>query len=360
MNISNRSQQGFSLLELIISIGLGVFLLAGAVGVFVSSKTTYRLNDEISWIQENGRYALYLLNEDIRMAGYFGCSGSVVDAGTGVSINFRSTLNSTGGFADSVIQRDAIDGFDGGDVDDDFPIYRSLSNLPDSDVITLRGTDSSIGSFSISAHAPGSATITIGNHNFEEGDVIVVSDSTCNDSVVTQISSENSNQVNHNTGGGVSPGNCSSFLGGPVNAGGCPTNSVNFNGGSIDRYIAHAYYVQDSPTGMPTLYRRELRSSGLVDQEIVQGVENIQFLYGVDGDGDGIPERYLNATQIGAPGDPDWGNVISVRTQLLLRSVAEASTEPRDFRFAGQLISNSSDRYIRQEFVMTTKLRNRG
>lgn len=71
MNTIGRSkQQGLSLIELMISITLGLVLMGAATQVMLSNNQTYRLNDDISRIQENGRIALDILVRDLRMGGY--------------------------------------------------------------------------------------------------------------------------------------------------------------------------------------------------------------------------------------------------------------------------------------------------
>jgi type IV pilus assembly protein PilW len=69
--------------------------------------------------------------------------------------------------------------------------------------------------------------------------------------------------------------------------------------------------------GEPALYRLTLASNGRWDNAavLVAGVENMQVLYGIDTDGDGILNRYVTADQV-----PSWQNVTAVRIGLLLRS----------------------------------------
>lgn len=67
------SQQGFTLIEIMISLLLGVFLLGGVIGIFLNTKQTYRVQDGLSRLQENGRYAMEFIGRDIRMADYKAC-----------------------------------------------------------------------------------------------------------------------------------------------------------------------------------------------------------------------------------------------------------------------------------------------
>ena len=67
-------QRGLSLVEIMIAVTISVVLLAGVGKIFVSSKQTYRVQDALSRVQENGRFAADFLSRGIRMAGYSGCN----------------------------------------------------------------------------------------------------------------------------------------------------------------------------------------------------------------------------------------------------------------------------------------------
>ena len=78
--LNKKSQRGYTLVELMIALALGLMLLGGLIQVFQGSKKSYRFSTELSRMQENGRYALDLIAHDIRMIGYQGCAdpGEVV------------------------------------------------------------------------------------------------------------------------------------------------------------------------------------------------------------------------------------------------------------------------------------------
>jgi len=79
-----NKQRGVSLVELMVSITIGLILIAGVLSIFMSSKVTYFANEKTARLQENGRVALDLLMHDVRSAGYMGCARAVP---------FTSTLN---------------------------------------------------------------------------------------------------------------------------------------------------------------------------------------------------------------------------------------------------------------------------
>lgn len=68
-----RHQTGMTLIEIMIALLIGAFLLGGVLQVFLGSKQTYRMQENLSRLQENGRFAMEFLSKDIRMAGYWDC-----------------------------------------------------------------------------------------------------------------------------------------------------------------------------------------------------------------------------------------------------------------------------------------------
>ena len=63
-------QAGFSIVELMISLVLGLLLMTGVIQVFLSSRQTYATNEAMARQQENGRFALEFIARSARMAGY--------------------------------------------------------------------------------------------------------------------------------------------------------------------------------------------------------------------------------------------------------------------------------------------------
>jgi len=66
-------QTGMTLIEIMIALLIGAFLLGGVLQIFIGSKQTYRMQENLSRLQENGRFAMDFLAKDIRMAGYREC-----------------------------------------------------------------------------------------------------------------------------------------------------------------------------------------------------------------------------------------------------------------------------------------------
>jgi len=64
--------KGFSLVEIMVALVIGLVLIGGALQVYVNSRATYAVNESTARLQETARYAMSVLEPDIRMAGYWG------------------------------------------------------------------------------------------------------------------------------------------------------------------------------------------------------------------------------------------------------------------------------------------------
>jgi type IV pilus assembly protein PilW len=84
---TGKTQRGMSVIELMIALAIGLFLTAGLISLFVNSKQSYRLNENMARLQENARFAMTFIARDIRMTDYRGClkDGRKADALAGVN-----------------------------------------------------------------------------------------------------------------------------------------------------------------------------------------------------------------------------------------------------------------------------------
>jgi len=87
--VRTTTAHGFTLVEIMVAITLSLILMAGVVQIYLSSKESFRVQNELAQIQENQRIAVQFLQHDIRQAGYvpFGAviipqAISVTDGGT--------------------------------------------------------------------------------------------------------------------------------------------------------------------------------------------------------------------------------------------------------------------------------------
>ena len=73
-----RQALGVTLIELMVALAIGAFLMIGAVTVFMHARQTFRLTDAVARIQETGRFALDSIEPEIRMAHYWGLTTQTV------------------------------------------------------------------------------------------------------------------------------------------------------------------------------------------------------------------------------------------------------------------------------------------
>ncbi|WP_455208147.1 PilW family protein, partial [Kaarinaea lacus] len=98
--------------------------------------------------------------------------------------------------------------------------------------------------------------------------------------------------------------------------------------------------------GEPALFRQTLgNAASMTVEEIVEGVEDMQLLYGEDSDNDGTPNRYIDSATVA-----DWNNIVSVRIELQVRSMED--------NVAAKLTAYG-DRKLRRTFTTSIAIRNR-
>ena len=92
-----------------------------------------------------------------------------------------------------------------------------------------------------------------------------------------------------------------------------------------------------------------------VREELAEGVENLQIMYGEDADSDGIPDRFVNSNDV-----TNWGSIVSVNVAVLVRSLRPvapiASTQKYQLLDGINILTN--DKYLRSVFTTTIRLRN--
>ena len=73
---SVQGMAGFSLVEFMVAMAIGLILVGAVLAVFVNSSSTYTVNQSVARLQENGRYALDEITQDLQLAGYWGGNNS--------------------------------------------------------------------------------------------------------------------------------------------------------------------------------------------------------------------------------------------------------------------------------------------
>ncbi|MCG6889159.1 MAG: PilW family protein [Gammaproteobacteria bacterium] len=335
----NKHQLGISMVEVLVALVISVFLLGGIIQIYVGNKATYGFTDAISRIQENGRFALDTMTTDLRMAGFFGCA--VFDPDD--TENIVNNLNPASPDYDPNIHDFILAGVINGTEND---------GLNGSDSVTLRGSKPN----QVNVHPPynvsTSAMIHVtANNAIKPGDIVMVAN--CRGADIFQVTNTTTstnasqNAVVHNTGGG-SPGNYNtdSCKGGNAH---CLSQTYGSDAAMFEMQTV-TYSIQTGDGGEPALFRSENGT----DIELIDGIEQMQILYGLDTDGDKHANRYVTIDNV-----PDTFDVMAVRLMLLVRSRKDFVAEDNQkYIFNGANVT-AGDRRLRQVFMTTIALRNR-
>jgi type IV pilus assembly protein PilW len=308
--------------------------LGGVLQIFLGTKQSYRMAEGLSRMQENARFAMDLIGQDIRMAGFRGCNSQ-----TAITNNLNSPTEFNNNFNTS------LQGFEATSDPGDSPAVWSPSMVTEitgplvggSDVITIRrATDDS---YLVTAHASGSDDLTLASTTgLSTNDLVVAS--TCEGSDAFQITAITGTALAHNAGPGT-PGNATQPL------------SRSYADGQVYPISTVSYYVRLTGDGLPSLYRR-INSS--LATELVEGIEQMQILYGEDTDAtpDGTPNYYTTADQV-----TDMAKVVSIRLSLLVRTIDDnLASEPQAY-FYNNAWTTPDDRRLRRVFTTTIAVRNR-
>lgn len=251
--------KGFSIVELLVAITISSLLLLGVTKIFIDTKSSYSLREGLSRLQENGRFAMDLVQISFRQTGFkadgFQSDNAafLVDAG-----NYGPANN------DFVVSGQVVAGSEGGGTN--------------SDTLSFRFQQPSAAPFVVE----------------------------CNPNL-------------------------------PAVAGATLVNTI--------------YIAADS-----TLHC--IDSAGN-DQQIIDGVQNLQILYGVDSDLDRVADMYIRADTVTANGD--WPQVVSVRLALLLSSVDPAINIPDTavYNLLGTNVGPFNDPLRRHVFTTSVAFRNK-
>ncbi len=351
MKVINK-QLGFSIVELMVALLLGLFLVSGVTAMYLSSKQTYRMTDNLSRLQESLRFSLEFMTRDIRMVGYMPCRFP--------PLNTNAISGSTDWHLDYF--NFGIRGYEGGI--STFPAEISSEVVDGSDAIAIlkggvyAGTvafhDDTVSRFTLQDAFPG--------EEFQQGEVALVCDP--RQAALFQVSSSaaGAGTINYGSNSGIAPGNTTTDIG------------VFGEDAQITPYEPVIYYVAPSSFN-PNVRALKMRvleadsSSGpetiqMAEEELLEGIETMQILYGVDVDNDQVADRYVSANDVSAA---EWPSVITVRLGLLMSTGEEVAidVDNKTYNVAGTLISDSStpahpaDKKLRYVVNTTINLRNR-
>lgn len=365
--------RGLSMIELLIAMVMGLTLTAGVMQVYVGNTQTERDQETRARMQENGRFAMTYLANELRMAGYLGClstidENSINNALASPPASFQPGTGIQGweaaGTALDVISNSAnnvapVSTAGAGWSTSGGNILDTTNAVPGSDIVRVWNTES-VGATINSITTVGATTVVnSGLTDIEDGDILLLSD--CQRADWVQACSVQS------IGGGTS---INSVLSAACVPGNDVTSTLRTQvGGELVRLEGTMFYIGkrgDVATNPPALFRRRLsQNAGSANaEELVEGIENLQVLYGINADNDNkkTVDAYVSANQVG-----DWSRVISVRVSVLVQSIEDSMLPAAQvYTFNGVTYDGGAgngalpaDRRLRRVFTSTITLRNR-
>lgn len=378
----HHKQSGLTLLELLISMTVGMMLITGIIQLMANNKQHYLFQSELARMQENGRYALSVLRQELQMAGASGCSASSqvnnlldTDPTSGYSDTLYNLSQPVGGweyieagfetapgdaFTLTDVLSGAVNNWDNGSAASS-ALDTSLNNkvYKSSDVLVVKRAEPALDLTNTTAFTfPTTTTSFSVSENVDDGQIVVISDCSGAD-LFRNCAATTPNQVARS--------NCT---GTPNNDTGLPLgHSYEVLAANEDATISpvsiNSYYVGSGQDNTPTLYRKNFSKGAPLNAEpLVEGIESMQILYGVDTSGDSVPNQYVTAAGLGAVLGTDTyaDHVVTVRISLLLRSVEEIEevVNSDSLLMAEATINSGADRYLRKAVSTTVQLRNGG
>lgn len=348
MKIHRPSQQGLTLVELMIALTLGLIVIGALAAIFIANNRSYHQNEAIAILQDNARFAMDSLGRDLAMAGYWGGVRTAdadinvsVSAATHTPVVVSGDCRPSGAtnawlfdpsaavvFTDNVAATTTAD----------FPC---LSNLQlNSDIVMIRRVS---GSEALTLSS-GTTTGAVQANRFYLK---------TNQSVGSLF--RQGNDTNFDASG---PSDCPDTSGSnapcsPVSGDDAPLR--------VYAYTPQIYYVRNYwrtvGDGIPTLCRRWLDDStaspSMAEDCLVEGVETLQLEWGLS-KADGV-------IYSAAPSAAELGDARSVRLHLLLRSTnnnVQASNDAKTFSFANYPTTTTSGNALRRLFTTTLEIKN--
>ena len=335
---------GFTLIELMISMVLGLLLIAGVGSVFLANKDAYRTNEAMSQVQDAARTSFELLAREVRQAGANPCAAS----------RLQSVLNDGDPMLDNLINAGSLSPIDGWDDatgislagfpasgEDGAPVGGAIQTGGGGGALRLASAkdagvalaDTTTTRTAINLAAGTAAAVSA-------GDVLMICDA--DQGAIFQVTGVSSNQIQLD-GSGVTPGNST------------PSLNIDSSGTSFapTSYLAipenYIWYVGTNPAGGRSLYRwGPGQGSASAPQEMVRGVWGMQVEYHEGTEG---TFKEAEPEPGSGPGVANFLNVNGIRMTLVVRS--QGTSDGDAARGAG------SDRErLERRFSATLALRN--
>ena len=399
-----RAARGFSLVEFMIAIVLGLLVTDAMIAMFMSVRSASRTTQGVGALSDSGRFALDTIEQAVRSAGNMACDSTAPVVASGVPvIRVLSELNAgasplVSDYSQPVAGYEAVGTAPGASLTiantpvaaasaSDWVTSPALGTdldallfapptpageaaptgaiIAGSDVLVVHETLPGTRPAYTVAVATGAPSFPISSSTTFAGAGQIGAISNCVQTEVFQVASFTPATMTVSLSGVVNPGN----------NGGTLSPNIDFQvGAQVDPIDTIAFYVGIGADGDGALYKYESNGGVLgdatysVNQELVPDVENMQILYGIETAGSSATEtadQYVTADQVANDSvTGDFNGVISVKIALLVAS--PPGTVPRGTAVAASppdLLGDnwalaSADNRMRKVYEQTMFLRN--
>ena len=331
-----RFHQGFSLIELMVSIILGLMVILAVGNIFLAGRKTINSTEAVGRTQETAGIAFELMGRDLREAGGNPCSSDV---------QIGSTLNSynTAWWTD---WKNGIKGYEAGvaapGTASGSGVGQRIANTDAVDIFSAFDGDTNV----VTKMPEASAEIEVETSaSFTNNDIVLVCDTEA--AFIFQVTQVNGSgtKLQHNSGSG-SPGNCSKVFSYTDLCNNAATGYLFDSDAMVARLGTYRWYVGNNSNGGRSLYRLRLSNIGMSNipsvtetVEVVQNVQDMNITYFVRGN-----DNYVDASAVA-----DWKQVTAVRVVVTMQT----ATNNVEVGMDGQ------GRQLSRQMSQTVALRNR-
>ncbi|MBU2869393.1 PilW family protein [Colwellia sp. E2M01] len=323
----NYKVKGFTIVELMISLSVGLILFAGVMTIFVGMRTTTAETSNYGELQENGRFAINILTEDLLRQNFWGDLSGTLSSSHLIITPAAPINDCVGGGVNNSTFPKAIGPF------------RTLWGET-----VVAGKLDPLGCFSSPA----------GTKTMIDSDILQLKRVIGNPVVAAQPDDFY-------------------FIANTDDAGIYTTDDATpiINNARIWQYQHHVYYVRERTVGkdtIPVLMQGRLANSSMDFSPIIDGIERIRFMYGIDTDTDsnspgyGIVNAYVSAENMTQSlWENAWGTrILAVKIFVLARSTVADNkyTNTNTYRLGKDYSYTVNDNYRRLLFSTTVTLYN--
>lgn len=372
-------QRGVSLIELMIALLIGALLILGLVQVFSASRTAYQLSEGMSRVQENARFSMDFLQRDVRMAGHFGCVSDQSHLQTpgamqthfgapgtvlGDPLNFQvsiAALNATGTNPAQNVQissEPALGALPGA--------LGTLVPAPanGSDVLVLRYLMPTGAAVTNVVAAGSNVDITLAAGRWP----LLTTGGRASPTLFGIADCSYVDVFRGSSPGGSGVVNVTAVLPNAVTASNVASRYTPHPSGQTQLYRAESivYYVGTGAGGGRALFRAFFDGAAYVSEEMVEGVESLQLIFGLDREPNlatGQPTGYIDEIRVADAGwtGLQWRRVGMVQVGMLMGSTQRSTPVQATQSVLGTnfTVPAVADGRYRSSYENTVALRNR-